>query len=397
MYGVLLLLLAVGFYALLLAVLAATAWVLVLLVRAAPMAARTGLYGLKLYAGVVFAVFLFAVAIVRGIFARAHSDVFGIACDPACHPRPFRLSGEIAEATGARPLDRITITADGNAGVIEEAGLLIPPGLGRQTLAIGMWLLCSLRTEELRAVLAHEYAHLSRRHSGWRRWVRRAPVSFGAAVEAMAKQRGYWLNPVLWVLGLYMVVYGLIAAALARESELHADRVALETCGAEAVAAALVGASIEGLFFEFALPSELDELARTRNIGANLYRTLALQRHAAQPEVRHQLRRMLSLALTDRSGVADAHPSLGERLRAQNIPTAHLAVPEPPRPIPWDERDVHLPGELREQLRNAAPSAAEEILGPKTALRMQAQLTDMVVHGARMWAAARREARELEE
>jgi Zn-dependent protease with chaperone function len=142
-----------------------------------------------------------------------------------------------------RSFDEVRVSIDFNAGVREvpRLGLF---GWPRTFLEVGLPLLMALTPDELRAVLAHEFAHLSGRHGRTggriyrlhRRWCnvfeqlqRPASGRSGRAVHWVVTKFVSWYWPRLHARAL----------VLSRVQEFQADRVAAEVAGAATLASSL--------------------------------------------------------------------------------------------------------------------------------------------------------------
>ncbi len=155
-------------------------------------------------------------------------------------PVLFRLVNEVAREVGARPPDQIRLAYLPCCGV--AAG-------GRsRALLIGLPLLHILTHAELRAVLAHELAHLARGDATRSADDARFVEGLGRALEDSTGHR--WSPLRLWAKGCYRVASRL-GAPIARGQEVRADRIAASLAGGETTASALIKvALIQPLFRE---------------------------------------------------------------------------------------------------------------------------------------------------
>ena len=85
-----------------------------------------------------------------------------------------------------RPFDEVLVSMDFNAGVREVPRLGVF-GWPRTVLEIGLPLSSVLSAEELRAVLAHEFVHLSARHGRSGHRLYRLHRTWGNLIEQMQK------------------------------------------------------------------------------------------------------------------------------------------------------------------------------------------------------------------
>jgi hypothetical protein len=117
-------------------------------------------------------------------------------------------------------------------------------------------------------------------------------------------------------------------------------------------------------------------LAQRREQLSNLYHYVGLMRRAYEREHPEKIRKILSHILAEQSGAFDRHPSLRERLRAQNLPTANLQLPPPPRPAPDPQLDPKIAPDLMAYIQSAPPCAAAELLGAD-AVNIQRHLSEL--------------------
>ncbi|AQW51656.1 M48 family metalloprotease [Streptomyces violaceusniger] len=244
-------------------------------------------------------------------------------------PELWRTVEELALAVGTRPPARIRLTAEVNASVTEDAPLLgLAPG--QRVLYLGMPLLACLSPAELRAVLAHELGHFSRRHSRFGAVAHRGAAGLVAARQAIQEAsaandlvRLYAGWPLL-LLGLYTHVFRWLTRPVRRRQELEADREAARVAGPGAMADALRStAALEAAWQEF-LADFLAPMRRaTGRIPDDPFRAFAHMVEA--PEVREPLAALRARAVERPADRDDAHPALATRLER----LARLPAPEP--------------------------------------------------------------------
>jgi hypothetical protein len=125
-----------------------------------------------------------------------------------------------------------------NAGVGQYPRLGIF-GPYRNVLVVGLPLLLGLPAEELRAVLAHELGHVSRRHGRTSAWIYRLRVTWervGLQLEALGTPGSFLLRPFArW----YVPRFERASLALARAHEHEADEAAVLAAGADTAASTL--------------------------------------------------------------------------------------------------------------------------------------------------------------
>jgi Zn-dependent protease with chaperone function len=168
------------------------------------------------------------------------------------HPRLFKFLEKVCEETGAPFPDEVYVNHEVNAAAgsdISIAGLFAAP---RLRLVLGLGLVNVINLTEFKALLAHEFGHLSQFEQKSAPYVRLAMSIVGNIISGRdfvdrGLQTAY--ASVWWFFGpLYWTVYGMnwllvkvftlvlqLHFTLAREMEFHADLVAVSVAGSDAV------------------------------------------------------------------------------------------------------------------------------------------------------------------
>ncbi|WP_165235313.1 M48 family metallopeptidase [Aquisphaera insulae] len=161
---------------------------------------------------------------------------------PGEAPELRALLDELGRRLDCRRFDEVRVSLAFNAGVTDVPRLM--GGLGRSTLDIGLPLAMMVTPEELRAILAHEFAHLSGRHGvgsnriyrllrAWSQVVARMQAPITGTVDGTVR------GAILRFLGWYWPRLHARAVVLSRLHEFHADSVGAEVAGPATMAAAL--------------------------------------------------------------------------------------------------------------------------------------------------------------
>jgi Zn-dependent protease with chaperone function len=137
---------------------------------------------------------------------------------------------------------RVLVVADCNAAVVQVPRLGVL-GWSRNYLLIGLPLLEGLSTDELRAVLAHEFAHLSKQHGRFSRWIYRLRRSWEQVFQQLARPRiqgEVSLRPlIVRFIEWFWPRFNAHAFVLSRSNEYEADALAARLAGSENIASSL--------------------------------------------------------------------------------------------------------------------------------------------------------------
>jgi Zn-dependent protease with chaperone function len=192
------------------------------------------------------ATFLESLGGVRIAVATKDPDAdLGPAIARADAPALFTEAAEIARRLGARPVEQIRLTYLPCCGVVAWRR--------SRALVLGLPLLHALNLAELRAVLAHELAHLARGDAT--RAARSARFVEGlvrALDDPPAGGHRPW-GPLLAWARLCRAVAEPLHAPIARGQEARADRAAAQLAGGDAAASALVKVALVQPLFREAL------------------------------------------------------------------------------------------------------------------------------------------------
>ena len=229
-------------------------------------------------------------------------------------PRLFDLAKSTREATTGPKLHKLLLTDEFNAAIVQRPRLGMF-GWHENYLIVGLPLLHGLSPDEVRAVIAHEFGHLSGKHGAFSSWIYRVRLTWGQVLVKMrAEQRfgsGIFESFFRW----YAPYFSAYSYVLARSREYEADRMSVQLCGKENAAGALIKIHL-----------------RDKSLGNEFWPTFFKRANSeAEPpkepfnEMLAALRQPLSLikaqtwfsqSLTNKHDYDDTHPALGDRLEA---------------------------------------------------------------------------------
>ncbi len=256
-----------------------------------------------------FVLVLMVAAILRALWVKADPPK-GVAITRGEAPELFAMLDHVRHTLKGPRLDVVLIAPEFNAAIQQRPRLGVF-GWHRNYVVIGLPLLLALSRDEVMAVIAHEYGHLSGGHGKSGQWIYRVRVtwlqlsqSLGSTVTGRLFQRFFnWYGP--W--------FNAYSFVLARSNEYEADRASATVAGARGAARALTRVAAEarrydafwqGLWNENGI--ERDTVSPHALMGA----------HFVKPMAGPDVREALTAALAEVTDIHDTHPSLRDRLAA---------------------------------------------------------------------------------
>lgn len=245
--------------------------------------------------GMVLMGLFFVYVLVRFLFVGEKVDEsHWIAVSAQEEPRLYSLIAEVASAAGAKVPSQVFFSSDVNASVSISPsfwGLVFP---SKKRLQIGLGLMEALSVTEFKAVLAHEFGHFSQRSIRVGAYVYQVNrilhsiLTRGEEDDRLVQK----MQIVSWFLGfigiairglmrlvrwILIQVYHLVNLshmALSREMEFHADMVAAQVAGSEALSRALLRLNLAS-FAESALHSFYNRKIHDAITTSNIFPQLA--------------------------------------------------------------------------------------------------------------------------
>jgi Zn-dependent protease with chaperone function len=259
---------------------------------------------------------------------------------PALHAWLDELTATLRSA----PFHEVLAISSCNASVVQVPRLGVF-GWPRNYLLLGLPLMEQLSPEEFRAVLAHEFAHLSREHGRFSRWIYRLRLTWEKIFQEMSRpaQAGISFRPlIIRFVDSFWPRFNAHAFVLSRLNEYEADAIAARTAGAPQLASSLQRLALHNRHLGETVWPEIWRAANTEaEPPAGVFTRLREAMHAGPSPEDHHLWLEEELRLTTTN--ADTHPCLTDRLQAIGQSRGGL------RGASWS---------------TAASSAAESLLGP---------------------------------
>lgn len=229
-------------------------------------------------------------------------------------PALFELVSEISKALSGPKVHRVLVSDEFNASIVQipQFGMF---GWLRNYLVVGLPLMRALSPAEFRAVLAHEFGHLSGKHgrfSGWIYRVRQTWIQILTTVHTERSYASFLFEPFLKWYAPYLNAYSFV---LARAQEREADQYAVELAGKNVAALALTRLTTK-------------QRALTEDFWPNFFRgakekpvaprdTFTQMLAGVEQSIGHaKAQKWFLEALRVPTGYDDTHPALGDRLTA---------------------------------------------------------------------------------
>ena len=233
------------------------------------------------------------------------------------HPRLFEVVDDVRRAAGAPPAHEILLTNDLNAAVVQvpRLGLF---GWQKNYLILGLPLLQILSLDELRAVLAHEFGHLSGAHGRFGAWIYRVRAGWSRLNESLQREEHWGQFLFVPFFNWYAPRFTAYSFVQARQQEYEADRLAAESVGAAQLANALVRLNLKAEELELSYWPSIFRAADDQPTPdvAPFRGLMSAERRSFLPQAAEQLRQ----ALEQKTSTADTHPCLRDRLAAIRRP-----------------------------------------------------------------------------
>ncbi len=261
----------------------------------------------------------------------------------------YELVWQVARDHKLLPPDDIRLAADTVAHVYED-------GKGHRVLVIGAVALATFSQEALAGIVAHALAHFTAGDTRLLRRRLRVAVCMALLDCEFERRPLSKLNPLVWLLCGYHLLYRLTAAAHSREQEYAADRYEVAQVSKETAAASLILLTVTERLPWARLSTIVEQYAAGGQVAGQIFAEQVRRARTTSPsEWQDALRRELNRP----TGSFDSHPALKERLAAMGVsprkalrlvldqsgPPAHELIPA------WEEVEKLLAESLIEPYR----------------------------------------------
>jgi Zn-dependent protease with chaperone function len=220
---------------------------------------------------------------------------------------------------------QVLVTDDFNAAVtqIPRLGLF---GWQKNYLIIGLPLMQALSPSQFKAVLCHEYGHLSRSHAKFGNWIYRMRLTWARLMGALEGAQHWGAFVFRAFVHWYVPYFNAYSFVLARANEYEADRFAARVCGASTAASALATVEVRARYLsERYWPDVYQSANREPAPSFAPFAGMPARYGAGLAEADAQT--WLTQALRRKTGTDDTHPALADRLASLGQPA--LLEPQP--------------------------------------------------------------------
>ena len=245
-------------------------------------------------------------------------------------PALFAVLDELRASLHAARFHRLLVTAEWNASVasVPRLGVL---GWSRHYLLLGLPLLDALSPAQMRAVLAHEFANLSRQHGRVGHWLYRLRRSWEKVFAQLAQPRPpgeVSLRPLMGAfVKWFWPRFNAHAFVFSRACEYEADALAAGLAGAENAASALIRIAVHNRHVNDRFwPDFWLQVKDQPEPPLGALEKLRDLLHSGLPA--EEGRRCLEQSFLAITTNADTHPCLTDRVKALGRVPRPDAVPE---------------------------------------------------------------------
>ena len=243
-------------------------------------------------------------------------------------PQLFKMIADLRGRLQGAPIHHVLITKEFNAAIAQcpRFGLF---GGYRNHLILGLPLLDAVSPEEILAIIAHEYGHLSASHGKLGGWIYRQRVTFEALhVHALARRESNMVNGVLaGMLDWFAPYYNAYTFVLSRQNEYEADAMSREIAGAEASASALIRVNLLADWLHGSFWPKLYAQSTQHEVPP-IMPYVAMRKLLAMTMDEWGTSERLKEIWKVESDVYDTHPCLNERVTALDQRAALPSIPK---------------------------------------------------------------------
>ncbi len=227
-------------------------------------------------------------------------------------PMLWSMVQEVATHLQTHVVDKIYLIPGTSLGVYERGALMQKlMNKGERVMLLGLGLMDGLTQTQLKAILAHEYAHYLNRDTGFAGDVAMRINMMIAAMHTALKRKNYnhWFNPIWAFLMLFGYVFTKITFAAIQYRELFADRIAAALYGSTAYITALLRTTYNDVAWDTRMRREVNAAAEEKRTLHNLY-----QLPPFSEAEQSQINDVVNLKLNQQLAFPKTHPPTNVRI-----------------------------------------------------------------------------------
>jgi Zn-dependent protease with chaperone function len=239
----------------------------------------------------------------------------------------FQIVDEFRRKLKGPSIHTALITEDFNAGIsqVPRLGMF---GWHKNYLTLGLPLMQALGPDQFRAVLAHEFGHLSGSHGKFGAWIYRVRLTWHQLMDALEQRESAALKIFSYFFEWYTPFFAAYSFVLARAQEYEADQAAAQLAGARTVADALISLDVADAFLTTTFWPGVFRKADSEPVPHGTPFADLQVAFRSHPQA-GGAQKGLALALKRKTASGDTHPALADRLQA----LGQEAVAPSPAPV----------------------------------------------------------------
>lgn len=315
-------------------------------------------------------------AVLKGVWVRLNAPE-GLPVTRQDSPKLFAMIDGISREAGGVNFQQVLLTDDLNAAVVQVPRLGIF-GWYKTYLLLGLPLMDAMSPDEFKAVVAHEFAHLSHQDGRLGSWIYRLRSSWVRVMDSLAEQGAP--RPLMAFVDWFWPRFNASAFVLSRSQEYQADAFAAKVTSPQASASGLQRLAVESRRLSSYFWDGVGRETSSRPTPPDdvFHRMQAFL--GTEPD-RGLATRWLAGALAMATDTADTHPGLTERLKALGVTANPQELPPLPEKRASDEwlesaTSKHARDRFSQMWSNGVSPHWQEAHREKQALKEQLEALD---------------------
>lgn len=263
-------------------------------------------------------------AILKGFFGSKKRNILGVPLKRGEQSKIWELCDRVAKEVGTKTVDEIFLSPQPGIGVHLSGGLFsLLIGRTKRTLTIGMGSISALSISQMEAILAHEFGHFSNKDTAWNSLTFTMAAALQNTLSTMPNpwnsgDSGWMkltsaLNPALWVLFGYRLLFSVVTNGFSRMREVFADETAIALYGYKNFTDGLMKvARNDFVFSSYFVPDIIKMLTQEGKVYTNLFDTMDQTYKSIEQAKLADIDK--SIIDQEKPSMFDSHPLMKDRL-----------------------------------------------------------------------------------